>query len=264
MNTKNINSDILSVKETFNIGFSIYLRNFKVIFVLALLIIIPMQIFSFVMHDDMNYLMLTSVMGVGQNDMPLRIKALIMLFVYAIVFPPLIAGGLGIIIKKEAEYEKASFSDIINSSIGKIFKHIYTAFLNFIIVALGTMFFVFPGVYLSMVLRTAPNIVGMTDDTFGFKALKESFASLKGMFWKAFGLFIIVALFSQVIIYIEENILYLFSSLLKYSFIEEVITFLFSVINLYFDLVAALWFLNRYFVYKNNQNMISKHNDSNS
>lgn len=255
MNTKNIHSDILSMKEAFNMGFSIYLRNFKIIFVLGALIIIPMQIFGFIMQDDINYIMLTSFMGVGQHDTSLRIKALILLVIYVIVFPPLIAGGLGVIIKREAGYEKASFSDVINSSIGRIFKHIYTAFLNFIIIVLGTMFFVFPGVYLSIVLRTAPNIVGVADDTFGFKALKESFASLKGMFWKAFSVFIIITLFSQACIYIEENILYLILPLSEHSLLGEVITFLFSVINLYFDLVAALWFLNRYFVYKNNQKL---------
>ncbi|MBE6012609.1 MAG: hypothetical protein E7234_08650 [Lachnospiraceae bacterium] len=264
MNTKNINSDILSIKGAFNMGFGIYLRNFKGIFLLAALIIIPMQVFGLIMQDDINYLMLTSVMGIGQNDIHLRLKALVMLLIYAVVFPPLIGGGLGIIIKREAESKKASFSDIINSSIGRIFKHIYTALLNFVIVVLGTMFFVFPGVYLGIVLHAAPNIVGAADNTFGFKALKESLASLRGLFWKALGLFIIVVLFSQVTIYIEEYILYLFSNFPGYSFIEEIIVFLFSIINLYFDLAAALWFLNRYFIYKNNQGLIPKQNDSNS
>ena len=240
----------LGIKDTFNTAFKIYTENSKFLLVLGLLIYIPLTILFVVISQGINLAMYNSDFALTLDPewyaiITLTAIAFATLIISALV-SPLVYAAIVSLVAYVIDGNEPSFKPIAEATYEKLGKHIATIILFNLVVA-PMMILILPGVYFGVLFIFYPFVVALTDK-WGFQAFSESRKLVKGKWFKTFGFLVLIILFSTMVSNFLGSVQGVFA-----LFVDGNITFwiylvIAEVINIYFKVVVALWFLNKFYL----------------
>jgi|GEM_PF-6578639 len=242
----------LSIKDIFNIAFTLFTENFKFLLIFGLIIYVPFGILFMIMFQSLDAVLnaiiyntdLTLLMNHGMET--LIVSSLIIL-IASFFSTPLIYAGVAGLANHIVDGNEASFKPIIDATFKKIGRHILAIFL-FSLVVIPMMVLILPGIYFGVLFIFHPFVIAITDKK-GFRAFAESRRVVQGNWFKTIGFLILTFMFSTMI----SNLLWRTQSFFNMFLINDQISFLVyfifgEIITIYFRLVVALWFLNKFYL----------------
>jgi len=145
---------------------------------------------------------------------------------------------------------KGAIGDMINGSLGNIFKTSVTAFLVLLFQTAGITL-VFPFIYFYVILAFSIPAIVVTGK-WGFGAMKASMFTTIGRWLKTLGLLILAMLFNSTCTYflnLFENII--FQVIPYYDFFSYISAIVSNIVLMYFILTQCVWFINKHYLVEN-------------
>lgn len=210
----------------------IYFKNFMYWLFLIGLVYLPMYTCLYLVPK---YFIINPQVLITSRE---NLTAMLITLLPYVLFSPLSIAVISSVTKQYMSRKTVIVSEVLDCSIIKWFRLIWTAILFYSLVAI--MFFaVLPSIYFFVSFYFCLTVTALSDYT-GFQAMKICRLSLIGRWWKAFGLIILYFVFA---IAFHELIL----SLLVH-FETFAARILFSVINelfgIFLNIVITVWFLS--------------------
>jgi len=261
----------LSYKDTFNTGFEIYKANFKALAILTVMVYIPLLLVDrLVIYESTRDIL--AILGVERLEMNMSLMAMAdpavlnitaetvpaLIRIYAIVLgahvvlasviTPLISSGSTFLLLGTMEGEEPTADNMLNAVVSNIFKTAVTSFFAMMLVGVGFLLFVLPGLYLMVALSFAVPAVIVTGK-WGLGALKESAAIVKGRWFYTLFFLFLSGLFRSLFVFLSSFISSaIFAVVPNNVFTDGVFTILLAIPVTYFTVVSSLWFVNKRYI----------------
>ena len=255
MYPKDIKREKLKLKEFFNIGYLIFRDNIKWVLVLFCLVLLPFNIIDFIFLKTGTFMPIGIASLANGNSTANEVLVLILFFISSVIFMPLVMGGLTGIVNKVGDNEEIVYSDIINFSIGKLFRYLITGIMSYVAIIIGLFFFFIPGLYFAIIFNFYPNVIGMTEYT-GLRALGESSKVVSGNILYVIGFLLLTVVFNATTSSLIGTLLstalsFVINNGMASMVFAFIIGLILDFVSMYFYLVISLFFVNRYSIINN-------------
>jgi len=176
-------------------SFNFFKLNFKDLMKKNLLIILPYFLVMLVAQLLYSYYMenfLLSNLGFGKF-----LSTYIFQIIAIIVFTSFVQAAILNYIKDYINNTDYNKKDFVSNVYGSFFPLIKLNGVTMFYVLLGTIFFIFPGIYLYIALLLSPVILFFKDKNIS-QSISESFKIIKNNWWNIFSIFLLLALVLMV------------------------------------------------------------------
>jgi len=182
----------MSFGELLDTGFRLVRDHFLVLLGIGLILFLPFELVqSFFVRDPQ------SAAASGA-----LVVSLVFVFLFSILAMPFVTGAATRALGEAFLGREPAIGDAYRFVLGRFTRILGTAFLYSILVFLGTLLLVIPGIYLALAFLLAYQVV-ILEDWAGMNALKRSRELMAGSMLRALGIMVVVgllmAIFSTVV-----------------------------------------------------------------
>lgn len=171
----------MSFGEILDTGFQLLRNHFQLLVGLSLVLYIPIGLLNLVIEG--------MTAQPGETGAAILVTAL-PLILTIIVAGPIVGAAITYALGRLYLGENVSFGDALGAAFAIVVPLMGTSILAYLIMFLGLMLLVFPGVYLAFAFFLIPQVM-VLEGSFGTAALRRSHELMKGNKGRALGIFLI-------------------------------------------------------------------------
>lgn len=188
--------------EILSATFSFIRLHFKYLFKNILIIAVPIMLLSsysiYLFYDNM-------FKNINQNykPNPLGMMENMLFMMLAVGFAVLILNAVVVeYFRLSLEYDRKEIVPrlIIDGLKKRILRYLGMSILMLLMILIGSLFFIIPGIYLGVALSLVFFIIGIENTDIG-DAISRTFTLIKGYWWRSFGLYILAGIIQTVLSY---------------------------------------------------------------
>jgi len=238
-----IRSRKLTFTELLSLAFEVYRKKFKFLALAGLAVFIPMSLLMMLIYTPDYYLTFDSNGLLSVTDWRGFAMSCLLILAVNAAFTPLFVSVATHVCKRHVEGAPCGAVGMMEASLSKWGKLAVTAALYYALTAIGSLFFLLPGVYFAVSCAFYAN--HMSDSrSWGVRALMESYAYVRENWFRTLGFLVVINVITTVAVVLVQN--FLLYSLLGDSAAAYVIESVLSeFVSMFFTIATALWFLNR-------------------
>ncbi len=238
----------LRLGELFNFSFYVFRKNFLYILAISLFVYVP---YNIIIELFPQYFLL-SPQELLTQDMNSSLLPMAMLLCVNATFVPLAMAGYTAICKLMAEETPVSLPAIMDHSLQKWYRLVFTFLLMNVLILLSAPLLVLPA-YLAVIFAFYTCIVAVTDE-WGLRALLLSRKLVHGRWWRTAGMSVLTSLLSTLL---NIGLGLAFSTSIGTQPIGLMLAIAYRVIVLtvlsYFHIIFILYFFNIFYLTKTNK-----------